>query len=172
LERKFGCSSHLTRTRDETRQCSTERGSWKREELPRSYLPSAKGTTLSPIHFRSLSSRPIASAGQGKARGGNIRPRRVREIGARRGRTGLPRTCDRLRVGRGGCRGRGVSTHVNHCGCRAGAGGTFLLRLPRCTVVINHHPVHLTVFLSHNKPANSAFSTINQRNEQAAHLLG
>jgi hypothetical protein len=33
---------------------------------------------------------------------------------------------------------------------------------------ISSHPA---VFFSHNKPANSAFSTINQRNEQAEYLL-
>jgi hypothetical protein len=33
---------------------------------------------------------------------------------------------------------------------------------------INSHPA---VFFSHNKPANSAFSTINQRNEQAERAL-
>jgi hypothetical protein len=39
-------------------------------------------------------------------------------------------------------------------------------RIAPGTVLISRINTHLTVFFSHNKPANSTFSTINQRNEQ------
>jgi hypothetical protein len=44
--------------------------------------------------------------------------------------------------------------------------------LPPCSFgLISRISSHPAVFFSHNKPANSAFSTINQRNEQAVHRI-